>query len=47
MPVRNAIWKVGAEPQPLAEGRLPSERTLEDMIVAAPASSAAPLEHWR
>lgn len=36
MPVRNAIWKVGVEPQPLAEGRLPSERTLEDMIVAAP-----------
>ncbi|MGB0211363.1 endonuclease NucS domain-containing protein [Algiphilus sp.] len=36
MPVRNAIWKVGAEPQPLGEGRLPSERTLEDMIVSAP-----------
>lgn len=36
MPIRNAIWTVGARPQPLAEGRLPSERVLEDMIVAAP-----------
>ncbi len=36
MPIRNAIWTVSAQPQPLAEGRLPSERVLEDMIVAAP-----------
>lgn len=36
MPIRNAIWTVGAAPLPLAEGRLPSERMLEDMIVAAP-----------
>lgn len=36
MPVRNAIWKVGADLQPLTEDRLPSERTLEEMIVAAP-----------
>lgn len=36
MPIRNAIWAVGAAPQPLAETRLPTERVLEDMIVAAP-----------
>jgi hypothetical protein len=36
MPIRNAIWTVGSQPQSLAEGRLPSERVLEDMIVAAP-----------
>jgi len=36
MPIRNAIWTVGARPQSLPEGRLPSERVLEDMIVAAP-----------
>jgi hypothetical protein len=36
MPIRNAIWTVGAQPRPLAEGRLASERALEDMIVAAP-----------
>jgi hypothetical protein len=36
MPIRNAIWTVSGQPQPLLEGRLPSERVLEDMIVAAP-----------
>ena len=36
MPIRNAIWTVSAQPQPLREGRLPSEKALEDMIVAAP-----------
>jgi hypothetical protein len=36
MPIRNAIWTVSAQPQPLAEDRLPSERVLEEMIVAAP-----------
>jgi RecB family endonuclease NucS len=36
MPIRNAIWTVGPHPQPLLEARLPSERVLEDMIVAAP-----------
>jgi len=36
MPVRSSIWTVSDRPQPLAEGRLPSERTLQDMIVAAP-----------
>jgi hypothetical protein len=36
MPIRNAIWTVGRQPRPLPEGRLPSERALEDMIVAAP-----------
>ena len=36
MPIRNAIWTVGDNPQSLAEARLPSERVLEDMIVAAP-----------
>jgi hypothetical protein len=36
MPIHNAIWTVSENPQPLAEARLPSERVLEDMIVAAP-----------
>lgn len=36
MPIRNAIWTVGGSPRQLIEGRLPSERALEDMIVAAP-----------
>ncbi|WP_292039550.1 MULTISPECIES: endonuclease NucS domain-containing protein [unclassified Brevundimonas] len=36
MPIRNAIWTVGTNPQQLTEGRLPNERTLEDMIVASP-----------
>lgn len=36
MPIRNDIWTVSAQPQPLPETRLASERTLEDMIVAAP-----------
>jgi len=36
MPIRNAIWKVGAKPEQLGEAMLPSERVLEDMIVAAP-----------
>lgn len=36
MPIRNAIWTVGPQPAPLSETRLPTERVLEDMIVAAP-----------
>lgn len=36
MPIRNAIWTVSEKPQALVEARLPSERVLEDMIVAAP-----------
>lgn len=36
MPVRHAIWKVAAQPQPLAESSLANEQLLEDMIVAAP-----------
>ena len=36
MPIRHAIWKVGAQPEQLGEALLPSERALEDMIVAAP-----------
>ncbi len=36
MPMRHAIWKVGAQPQPLAESSLASEKFLEEMIVAAP-----------
>jgi len=36
MPIRNAVWTVSSQPQPLSEARLPSERVLEDMIVAAP-----------
>jgi len=36
MTIRHAIWKVGPKPEPLAPATLPSERLLEDMIVAAP-----------
>lgn len=36
MPIRHAIWQVAAQPMPLAEGALTSEKLLEDMIVAAP-----------
>jgi len=36
MPIRTAIWKVGAQPEPLAESPLAKEQLLEDMIVAAP-----------
>lgn len=36
MPVHNTIWKVGAQPRLLQETRLPSEQTLEEMIVAEP-----------
>jgi hypothetical protein len=36
MPIRHAIWKVGAHPVPLAESSLVSEQLLEEMIVAVP-----------
>lgn len=36
MPIRTAIWKVGAQPEPLAESSLAKEQVLEEMIVAAP-----------
>ena len=36
MPIRNALWSVGSPPKPLVEAKLPSEKLLEDMIVAAP-----------
>lgn len=36
MPIRSAVWKVGAQPVPLKDSALASEELLEDMIVAAP-----------
>jgi RecB family endonuclease NucS len=37
MPIRNALWTIdGKQPRQLPEGRLVSERVLEDMISAAP-----------
>jgi hypothetical protein len=36
MAIRNAIWTVERQPRALAEARLPSEKVLEDMIVAEP-----------
>jgi hypothetical protein len=36
MGIRQAVWRVGAMPAPLPDATLPSERALEDMIVAAP-----------
>lgn len=37
MPISHAIWKVGSTPEPLGNCTRPSEKTLEDMIVACPA----------
>ncbi len=37
MAIRQAIWKIGPAPSALPTSSLPSERLLEDMIVAAPA----------
>lgn len=36
MPIHTALWKVTAHPEQLSEAVLPSERMLEDMIVAQP-----------
>ncbi len=36
MPVKHAIWKIGAKPAPLPTSTLLSEQQLEEMIVAAP-----------
>ncbi|MDB6151880.1 MAG: nuclease [Chthoniobacteraceae bacterium] len=37
MPIQHAIWKVGQVPVPLAGGKLPNEKALEEMIVSSPA----------
>jgi hypothetical protein len=36
MPIQHAIWTVADKPVPLAAARLPSEQTLEEMIVRDP-----------
>jgi hypothetical protein len=36
LPIRTAIWRVGAQPELLAESVLAKEQVLEEMIVAAP-----------
>lgn len=36
MPIRQAVWKVGAQPAPLVESKLATEALLEEMIVKAP-----------
>jgi hypothetical protein len=36
MPIEHSIWRVGAQPEALGKGALPSEQFLEDMIVASP-----------
>jgi hypothetical protein len=36
MPIRTALWKIGAQPVPLAESILAKEQLLEEMIVKAP-----------
>jgi hypothetical protein len=36
MPIRTALWKINSQPTQLAEAVLPSEKLLEDMIVAQP-----------
>lgn len=36
MPIRTALWKATAKPTQLPEAVLPSEKLLEDMIVAQP-----------
>lgn len=37
MPIRTALWKVGAQPERLGNAVLVNERLLEDMIVTSPA----------
>ena len=36
MPIKHAIWKVGAQPSPLTTTVLPNEQQLEDMVIAVP-----------
>jgi hypothetical protein len=36
MPIHAAIWKIGPQPEPLAESSLAREQLLEDMMVVAP-----------
>lgn len=36
MPIRTALWKVSTQPERLVEASLPSEKLLEEMIVAQP-----------
>lgn len=36
MPIKHAIWKVGAQPSPLTTTTLLNEQQLEDMIISAP-----------
>lgn len=36
MPIRHSIWKIGTQPEALAESSLATEQLLESMIVAAP-----------
>jgi hypothetical protein len=43
MPINHAVWKVGSNPQPLAEVSLESEALLERMIVADPNILSS---HW-
>ncbi|WP_321371749.1 endonuclease NucS [uncultured Desulfuromusa sp.] len=43
MPINHAVWKVGSEPQPLAEVSLQSEALLEKMIVSDPSILSL---HW-
>lgn len=43
MGIRQAVWRVAAVPVPLPDASLPSEKALEDMIVAAPSMLS---EEW-
>jgi hypothetical protein len=36
MPIKHAIWKVGAQPSPLAKTVLLNEKQLEDMVISVP-----------
>jgi hypothetical protein len=36
MPIKQAIWKVGSKPSPLASTTLLNEQQLEDIIVSTP-----------
>lgn len=36
MPITTSVWTVGQEPEALTPAKLPDEKTLEDMILAAP-----------
>lgn len=44
--VHNSLWKIDSEPRSLP-GRLPTEQTLENMVVAGPSQRLLLYQRWR